>query len=583
MAIAAILPGEEAGSVNEKSMATIDRMTRIEEATKAFMAKNGRRPCPADGAQDINAANFGVESPASGTCTGGAPAANFGPDAGTTNIVAGAVPTKTLALPDEYALDEFGRRYTYVVDKRATEKIACSTLQNYPTNNGTGGVRINDASGVLKENVMWALISHGLDGHGAFPAAGSTVANRMNVGVADADSLDNASVNAAFATSFDNVFVKKEKTSAFDDVTYYAAATKNKCCFSVSCCEPNPYDGADLIVGHQNSPWVSLYRFVCGQLTKIANLPDYATSGCGALGPSYIDQSPDNVYLAVSRSNCASPYYDLYKRSGSTYASLADLAVLPSQGYTAIAFSYNSTAYLAFGGNSPTTLKLYERSGDAFNALADPADMPACGTSGLAFSPSGQYLGLIAGCAPDLMIYEIDYGTDTFTKVADPAFLPAGQVWSVAWSADSQYMAVTWDGGGIERAVTVYKVDGATDTFTKLAKPTPDAPPDTMWHAAFSPDGNYLAIGGGPCCGYAKLMVYRRSGDAFNGIASQPVPPGNVNGIAFSYDSKYMAIAHNSSPYVTVYQITTATDTFTKIADPDVLPAGNGSTVEFRH
>src|SRR5690242_8346084 len=104
------------------------------------MAFNGRRPCPADGQYAINNANFGVEAATPGTCTGSTPAAPFGPDAGTSYVVGGTIPTKTLNISDDYAFDGWGRRMTYVVDTRATKASTCYTLQNYPTNNGTGGV-----------------------------------------------------------------------------------------------------------------------------------------------------------------------------------------------------------------------------------------------------------------------------------------------------------------------------------------------------------------------------------------------------------------------------------------------------------
>ena len=69
-----------------------------------------------------------------------------------------------------YAFDAFGRRITYVVDKRATLKSSCLVLQNYPTNNGTGGIAVKDATaGSTISGVMAAYISHGADGHGAFP------------------------------------------------------------------------------------------------------------------------------------------------------------------------------------------------------------------------------------------------------------------------------------------------------------------------------------------------------------------------------------------------------------------------------
>jgi hypothetical protein len=241
----AMLPGQEAGDSLRKSSTTVERMMKIEQATTGFMAANGRRPCPADGQYDLNSHNFGLEAATPGSCTGGTPAAPLGPDAGTGNVVAGVVPTKTLGLPDDYAFDEWGRRITYVVDKRATAKSSCVTLQTPPLNNGNGGITIkNSSSGSIITNTMAAYISHGGDGHGAFPMQGSSVANRINVGSIDADTLVNAGVDGSFAynaANFTNVKIQKEKTATFDDLLYYAPYQKNTCCIGMACSGPEGF------------------------------------------------------------------------------------------------------------------------------------------------------------------------------------------------------------------------------------------------------------------------------------------------------------------------------------------------------
>jgi len=72
-----VLPGGTKGSDAEKIKLTKERMQKIEDATRSFMAKNLRRPCPADGSIAPNAANFGIEAGVPGNCFGGSPEANF--------------------------------------------------------------------------------------------------------------------------------------------------------------------------------------------------------------------------------------------------------------------------------------------------------------------------------------------------------------------------------------------------------------------------------------------------------------------------------------------------------------------------
>ena len=128
------------------------------------------------------------------------PAAFRSPSAG--SVVGGVIPTKSLGLADNYAFDDWGRRITYVVDTRATQNITCVDLETpnlqYPYS-GLGGIAIeNTTGGTVLDNVMAAYISHGPDGHGAFPAQGSTVAGRINTGSTDTDELTNAGVNSSF-------------------------------------------------------------------------------------------------------------------------------------------------------------------------------------------------------------------------------------------------------------------------------------------------------------------------------------------------------------------------------------------------
>ena len=231
--LVSLLPGQE--NYNAKAMASIDRIQQVEVSLKSFMLFNGRLPCPADGQYGMDDPNFGKEAANPGSCVGATPAAPLGPDAGTGNVVAGVIPTKALGLSDDYALDQWGRRVTYVVDKRATLQTSCLDLMQSQSS-VKGSIEIRDASGGVLDYVMHALIVHGADGHGAFPAQGSSVANRINSGSTDPDTLDNASVDAAFAVNFANVFVRKEKTATFDDIVYYTESVKNTCCVGASTC-----------------------------------------------------------------------------------------------------------------------------------------------------------------------------------------------------------------------------------------------------------------------------------------------------------------------------------------------------------
>jgi len=167
--------------------------------------------------------------------------------------VAGMVPTRSLGLPEEYALDGWGRRITYVVDRRATlagdatsvsYPLSCQDLRNQSLK---GSIRIfNSATDTAaKDQVMSALISYGRAGHGAFPIGGSSVANRINAAPGSATTIPTAGemnafidpASAAFATLFNGQLVSQppDSTTPYNSFVWYAEETKNTCCLGKAC------------------------------------------------------------------------------------------------------------------------------------------------------------------------------------------------------------------------------------------------------------------------------------------------------------------------------------------------------------
>ena len=59
------------------------------------------------------------------------------------------------------------------------------------------------------------------------------------------------------------------------------------------------------------------------------------------------------------------------------------------------------------------------------------------------------------------------------------------------------------------------------------------------------------------------------------------LPTGDGRGVAFSPDGSYLAVAHSSSPYITIYKVNRDTNTFTKLSNPSTLPTGTGRGVVY--
>lgn len=144
---------------------TIKRMTAIEQSLYSFYKSYLYIPCPAPGNVALDSAAFGRDTAGSGNCPSDTNAYIY-----KTNVIMGSVPVKTLNLPDEYALDGWGRRISYMVDLNYTR------VNSFPTSRIN--VRASTVTAIIATYPA-LLISYGKSGNGAFPADGSTPANRI--------------------------------------------------------------------------------------------------------------------------------------------------------------------------------------------------------------------------------------------------------------------------------------------------------------------------------------------------------------------------------------------------------------------
>jgi len=84
----------------------------------------------------------------------------------------------------------------------------------------------------------------------------------------------------------------------------------------------------------------------------------------------------------------------------------------------------------------------------------------------------------------------------------------------------------------------------------------------------FSLDGVYLAVVHDTS---PYITIYKRSGDTFTKLSDPgTLPTGEAEGCAFSPCGTYLAVVHHTSPYLTIYE--RSGDTFTKLSNPATLP-----------
>jgi prepilin-type N-terminal cleavage/methylation domain-containing protein len=202
---------------------TKERLALLQQTLLDFRRAFNRLPCPAYQTLAVSTSAFGREN-----CTPSAPDLYAsGP------IMSGMFPTKTLGLPDEYAFDGWGRRIVYTVDSAF---INANAFNAVPLSDTTVRLVVQNQAGSNKtDRAVYVLVSHGSNGHGAFPRKGGTTRVRATgtsvAGSANTDELENCQCdnNAAY-TSLNSTFVQQpinsENTAVlnrtFDDLVVYA-------------------------------------------------------------------------------------------------------------------------------------------------------------------------------------------------------------------------------------------------------------------------------------------------------------------------------------------------------------------------
>jgi len=154
---------------------------------------------------------------------------------------------------------------------------------------------------------------------------------------------------------------------------------------------------------------------------------------------SAISWAPNGNFVAIGHQT--SPYISIYQRSGITFTKIADPSTLPVTSVDAIAWTPNSEILVVGHGSSPN-LTLYQRSGTVFTKISDPATLPGGTVNCLSWSANGDFLA--AGATSSLLsIYE--RSNTTLSLLPAPATLPAGATQfskGVAFSSAQEFLSV---------------------------------------------------------------------------------------------------------------------------------------------
>jgi len=218
---------------------TEDRLQQIDQALQAYFTEHGRYPCVAPLDAPLDSAGFGFE--VSNDCTLADNSGTFrAAGRGGRTVRTGAVPVRTLGLPDEYIADGWGHRYTYAI----TEVYA---KEGSPvTNSDMGAITINDAGGNNASsevgNLAYLLLTKGMDDRGAYDLNGSLLLA--------CDTASKAGVNCSGGSSFKNTVARSytnDQNQFTHKALYRSVSLPNPCQEKITTSGARPKDVAYLV------------------------------------------------------------------------------------------------------------------------------------------------------------------------------------------------------------------------------------------------------------------------------------------------------------------------------------------------
>jgi 6-phosphogluconolactonase (cycloisomerase 2 family) len=115
------------------------------------------------------------------------------------------------------------------------------------------------------------------------------------------------------------------------------------------------------------------------------------------------------------------------------------------------------------------------------------------------------------------------------------------------------------------------------DSFEYYSTNPETLPTSTGYGASFSSDDTYLAVAHSTT---PFITIYKRDNDTFTKLDDPANLPASTGyDVSWSSDGTYLAVAHSTTPFITIYK--RDNDTFTKLDDPADLPAGTGNGVSW--
>jgi len=237
-----------------------------------------------------------------------------------------------------------------------------------------------------------------------------------------------------------------------------------------------------LVTVRGNLPGILLYRQQGEVLSLVQqiNLPGNANRGA--------EWSPNGQFAVVTHE--ASPFMDVYSFSGGVLTKLSDPASLPNA--VCLDVDWRDSTHFVVGCNQSPWIFAYKIEVGVVvrETSAEPSVTPTAAVRSLSWDANRTHLAFGTGTAPRLGVYTWDGATLTRIADANITSITTSRVNDVTWSPDGALLTVAADNPAGFIPYDVF----ADDTFVQFAHPLL-LQPCVIWTAEWSPNGTYTGIG----------------------------------------------------------------------------------------
>jgi hypothetical protein len=250
-----------------------------------------------------------------------------------------------------------------------------------------------------------------------------------------------------------------------------------------------------------------------------------------------------------------------YDQTNESYTNFSNPSTMPTSTVNEIAFSANDN-FLAVAHAANPALTVYKKNGSSYVKLADTSVLGAGNSNpggstarGCAWSPNGEYLSVAVSAGSYLSVYH--RSGEIFSRLTNATDWVTSTGHSTAWRPDSKYVIC---GYGAAPFFKIYRVDVSGSTSSLIRVATSEALDSTAAHAAWSPDGNYLAIvynGTSTFSGSNKLAIYKQNGNVFTRLSVDSTITEIANSsVAWSKCGRYIFAVNNGNKIISIYKRT---------------------------